>query len=330
MSSTETWERVNEPVALHRDWLQEFLSAAIGPRDAYSFETLGGLVNSNYKILYGSDRFFLRIVTGSVQHAEKELALLPVLQERGVPVPKTIECGQFEDYPVVLQEWIEGESVKSVLGECSAEEVQEIGESVGETVQKVAAIKYRQHGFLDERAHVAMPFSLDEGGYAQYITEAMRIASKAMCQSTVQRVEDFVRANVKYMNTISGPGTLVHGDFHGNNILVGKDSNQRWHVTGVVDWESAFSWNSCHDLAHVLRRDMPQKAEFERGLLQGAGPLVPDDWPVIRDLVQLLGWVDKLAAEESRTNVINSARCAIEKIALHICRSIVDPTAARR
>lgn len=102
---------------------------------------------------------------------------------------------------------------------------------------------------------------------------------------------------------------LVHGDFDPANILVDK-INGAWKITGVLDWEFAFSGSVMCDVANMLRyaHQMPLefKDEFIRGLKSG-GINLPENWRITCDLLNFISLLDCLA----RSNPKNSVnRCA--------------------
>jgi tRNA A-37 threonylcarbamoyl transferase component Bud32 len=77
-------------------------------------------------------------------------------------------------------------------------------------------------------------------------------------------------------------GTLVHGDFGPNNLLLGFTSNLgTYAVTAVVDWEFAHLGEPIEDLAWcewIVRMHHPDRVEALDAFFDGYGGPVPD-WP---------------------------------------------------
>jgi aminoglycoside phosphotransferase (APT) family kinase protein len=89
---------------------------------------------------------------------------------------------------------------------------------------------------------------------------------------------------------------LVHGDFDPANILVDK-INGSWVVTGILDWEFAFSGSCLWDVANMLRyaHKMPHKFQdaFLKGLADG-GVTLPENLRITVNLLNLLLLLDIL------------------------------------
>lgn len=77
-------------------------------------------------------------------------------------------------------------------------------------------------------------------------------------------------------------GTLVHGDFGPNNLLLGFTSNlSTYAVTAVVDWEFAHLGDPVEDLAWcewIVRTHHPDRVGSLGAFFEAYGAPVPD-WP---------------------------------------------------
>ena len=85
-------------------------------------------------------------------------------------------------------------------------------------------------------------------------------------------------------------------------------------VSGILDWEFAYSGSSLADIGHILRPPLGLINQFEQNLIDGFvenGGLLPVSWKVMSKLLDLLAWVEFLNRPNSRVNVINSARKVI-------------------
>jgi aminoglycoside phosphotransferase (APT) family kinase protein len=82
---------------------------------------------------------------------------------------------------------------------------------------------------------------------------------------------------------------LVHGDFDPANILVDK-INGSWVVTGILDWEFAFSGSCLWDVANMLRYAHKMPPEFQNSFidaLQKNGIKLPAHWRTTTHLLNL-------------------------------------------
>jgi GrpB-like predicted nucleotidyltransferase (UPF0157 family) len=89
---------------------------------------------------------------------------------------------------------------------------------------------------------------------------------------------------------------LVHGDFDPANILVDK-INDSLVVTGILDWEFAFSGSYLWDVANMLRYAHKIPPEFQNSFidaLQRNGVKLPDGWRTTIHLLNLSSLLDLL------------------------------------
>jgi hypothetical protein len=89
---------------------------------------------------------------------------------------------------------------------------------------------------------------------------------------------------------------LVHGDFDPANILVDK-INDSLVVTGILDWEFAFSGSYLWDVANMLRYAHKIPPEFQNSFLdalQRNGVKLPADWRTTTHLLNLSSLLDLL------------------------------------
>jgi fructokinase len=82
---------------------------------------------------------------------------------------------------------------------------------------------------------------------------------------------------------------LVHGDFNAPNIFV-KQIDDRWRISGVLDWEFALNASPYCDIGNFLRyhrRDRPRyEPHFSAGLREG-GMTLPTDWLMLARVMDL-------------------------------------------
>lgn len=75
--------------------------------------------------------------------------------------------------------------------------------------------------------------------------------------------------------------SLVHGDLGWRNILVAPAEDGCWRISGLIDWEAAFSGSSLWDVGSLFRYSRRYSETFrqlfERGY-RDAGGALPEDW----------------------------------------------------
>ena len=90
-----------------------------------------------------------------------------------------------------------------------------------------------------------------------------------------------LRAITARLAALDRATNLVHGDLGGRNILVAPADNGNWRVSGLIDWEAAFSGSALWDVGSLFRyarrysEDFRQR--FERSYRDAGGSL-PEDW----------------------------------------------------
>ena len=115
---------------------------------------------------------------------------------------------------------------------------------------------------------------------------------------------------------------LVHGDFDPANILVTKCEDS-WQLSGVLDWEFAFSGSNLWDVANMLRYAHHMPLAYEQAFVTGlehGGVTLPENWHISVHLLNLIALLDLLA----RTNPTESPkRCVdIQTLLEHIITTL--------
>ena len=120
---------------------------------------------------------------------------------------------------------------------------------------------------------------------------------------------------------------LVHADFDPSNILVDKMSGQddAWKITGILDWEFAFSGSILSDIANMLRYSHKMPAEYEESFLKGlikTNIILPKNWRVTINLLNILSLLDCLNRGKSKKT---PNRCRdICELVRHILKELDD------
>ena len=306
------WQRRNSLVVPESAWLGRFLNKIFGHVEHFDIAKMGGLVNSNFRVNCDGRTFFLRICNGDPASANKEFALREKMPSH-LPIAKIIACDAYLGLPVLLFEWLDGDTLKNRFHQFDKNASEKVAYALGTLLGEFSKIEYSCHGFIGASGEIEMEFNMDERNFKEYVSNAVAVVENQIGSRHACRIRDFVHENAFLMNSWPQTGHLVHGDFHADNILLNGD----FEVTGIVDWECAMAWQGTHDIAHLLRRQIPHREFFEQKLVQGYkdhGGWIPDEWERSIRLLQLLGWIDKLAGGERRPEVIRDANAAIEEV----------------
>lgn len=266
----------------------------------------GGHINTNYAVGLGHGRRLrLRIFVQGEAAFRKEIGVLRDLSE-AVAVPRLLLADSRPDvfpYPFAVLEWLDGISLNEALT-CAPEAAAAIGEQLAGILLGIQK---------QPLALPSFPPFLDYVGMCLF----ERGAAERLGAETAGRVWDLVREH--------GPALergrrrrgdiLVHGDFHGENIIVREDRGT-WRVAGILDWEWAH--NGCYlcDLGSLLRNDCALTAELQRGLQAGfrrsdAPP--PDDWIMGSRIWDLAAQCEKLTGPNDRGEVTRRTVKIIER-----------------
>ena len=100
---------------------------------------------------------------------------------------------------------------------------------------------------------------------------------------------------------------LVHSDFGGPNLLVDQDASQRWQVSGVIDWEFAFSGPPLVDVGHMMRYERRRRPLVEPYFSQGfcaAGGTLPENWRDHARAVDLMALCESLTRPKLPDSVV--------------------------
>jgi aminoglycoside phosphotransferase (APT) family kinase protein len=264
-----------------------------------------GFRNSNFKLRIDSlaEPMVLRIYEHDPTLCQKEVDLLRFLSG-SVPVPEVIHAAPqaAEDLPpFALLRYVEGLTFRELKRGGDTEAIAQAAQSAGETLAAIHRTVFPKPGWLAPGLAVTVP--LLEGRNAM-----ARFADLCLASGNLQRrlppdvcegVHALMWSALAELDLCEEQTNLVHGDFNKRNVLV-HQTNGRWAVAAVLDWEFAVSSTPLADFANFLRYEQASRtlAEpfFSKGYLQ-AGGILPVDWRRISRVVDLVALCDVLTRE---------------------------------
>lgn len=317
----ENWERSEPIVNLDLESLTELIQPIFKGQTVIAAQTtVGGLANTNYKLELSkqSQPILLRLFVRNSKNYKKEFAISQLV--RGwVKVANFLyvaPSNPLTGNSYAILEWIDGVLLDSVVQSVSQEELVQIGKAVGCELAKIHCFKFERTGLFDDDLQVTRPISINSQGFLSFIHEALidGIGYQRLGGEFTEQFWNFAQAKAYILDEINTyTPCLVHSDYGGSNILI-RRTEEEWVVSGILDWEFAYSGSTLADIGHILRSPLGLMNQFEQSLIYGFvenDGFLPVNWKVMSKLLDLLAWVEFLNRPTSRVNVINSARKVI-------------------
>lgn len=258
------------------DWLKAaWPDAVAGPLTA-SLIT-GGKSNLTYLVTDGANDFVVRRpplghVLATAHDMSREYRIMAALAPTNVPVPRMIALCEDADVlgaPFYVMARVVGTpySRASQLSALGAARTRVITERMVDTLVDLHAVDYRAVGLQE--------FGRPDGYLQRQVSRWKKQldASRSRELPGMDQLVAYLDANVP----ASGEGTIVHGDFRLDNLLV--DSSDQ--VAAVLDWEMSTLGDPLTDLAVMLAYQqvgmLPGTGAFVTDAPRAAGYLSPDD-----------------------------------------------------
>lgn len=232
--------------ALHA-WLSEAApTLATGPLSA-SLIT-GGKSNLTYLVSDGTSDYVVRRpplghVLATAHDMGREYTVMAALAPTDVPVPRMLAHCEDPDVigaPFYVMAKVEGTPYgrASQLEALGSERTQAISERLVDTLVALHAVDYEAVGLGD--------FGRPDG----YLERQVSRWKKQLAASTSRELPGMDKLVARLDGTIpaSREGTIVHGDFRLDNVLV--DDKDR--ITAVLDWEMSTLGDPLSDIALTL------------------------------------------------------------------------------
>lgn len=305
----ENWQRGEPEIPLGRDDAERLLRDAFPGACVVSLVPLpGGLINSNFAVTLNGPphRVLLRLIQRETQEARREAALIRLMQGR-VPTPHLLYFAASDPrigHPWAVLEWAEGTRLDLAPADPGDAELGPLGRSIGTALAAIHAIRFAQHGFLDDALHVTQPLDFSRAGCVAFLRDCLLQppAIDRLGAALAHRAVAFVQDKAALFDAWPAPPCLAHADFNATNILVHRDGNGIWQLSAVLDWEFALSGLPGFDFGNLLRGPLGRRRAFVEAVAEGyraAGGFLPPEWQRIAALVDLLAWADMLRRHSS-------------------------------
>jgi homoserine kinase type II len=188
----------------------------------------GGSVNSNFSLLSGGKRWFLRLYEEQeLEGARRELAMVGALAQAGVPTPPALgDARELEGRPAALFPWIEGSM--RCQASVAARDLYTLGAAVASMHRASERLDAPEHRFGTDALRERLGRIAKHPRADQFPIERL---SREL--DTLERTRDE-----------SLPQGVVHGDLFRDNVLW-----QGTDLAALLDFESAFEGPLVYDLA---------------------------------------------------------------------------------
>jgi GrpB-like predicted nucleotidyltransferase (UPF0157 family)/aminoglycoside phosphotransferase (APT) family kinase protein len=312
------WEKTSVTYQLPEGMVEKMVRLAYPDETLISSELIdGGCANLNIKIQLENKKqpLIVRIYLRDKDAADREQKLATLLKET-VPAPLTHYVGELEGYRFAMTEYIPGLSLRELLLGDEPHDLSAIMSDVGMMLSKITACEFPKSGFLNKELEVVEHESSDIINFAQGCLNDKTVLS-VLSPEVISGIQKAIEHNASLFPN-SDEKCLVHGDFDPANILVDK-MNGSWVVTGILDWECAFSGSYLWDVANMLRCAHKMPPEFQNSFidaLQKNGIKLPASWRTTSHLLNLSSLLDLLKRSDPQRH---PNRCAgIRELINHI------------
>ncbi len=234
----------------------------------------GGFSNANFAL---DDQLVLRLYAEGEEVALRESEILKMATWHGIPTPRVLQAGAFEERGFLLSEFVTGRLM---------DERADFAD-VGAHLAKIHSLSFQHHGIFEADGELhEVPATLGD--------EIVRDALNGRAGSRLGAERILALLALEPAQQHPQAPVLVQCDFNPKNILIGDDGK----VVAILDWEFAMAGDPLIDLGNFLRfqedYEPEQIAQFENGYLQ-AGGVLPENWrrqAQLHDLVSLVSFLD--------------------------------------
>ena len=175
----------------------------------------------------------------ATEDLEREAPVLPALQARGVPVPRSARLLRANEGAVLasIQRVVEGAPVKRAPR--SRAEWSTLADDLGSALARLHAFPTD-----DARALGVSDRPMWEGHYAPMIERCLGLLPPASARWLDARARTFLDEG----GTATAARVLIHADLSGEHIYASEDG----HLEGIIDWADATLGDPALDFAGLL------------------------------------------------------------------------------
>ena len=293
-----TWEKTSAIHEVPPETINKMAAAAFPDKTFSHYKVIaGGCANINIKIYFQneSDPKILRVYFRDKSAVYREKKLSTLLKD-SVPLPILHYTGKMDDYFFAITDFIHGIPLRELMLGNESYDMQAIMHDVGLTLLKINSFKFAQSGFFDNQLKI-ITNSSNNNNLMAHADECLQgdNVNTVLGAKIILQIHDCLN-KCRHLLPKQEESNLVHGDFDPSNIFIDR-TNGRWKITGVLDWEFAFSGSSLWDIANMLRYAHKMPKEFQNAFINAlvkGGMQLPTNWEDTTHLLNLLALLDCL------------------------------------
>lgn len=335
MEKLKKWEQRSDKIYLTYDEIKHLLEKASIVEEDFSFTLANnGLSNTNYIIKFNNRHstrrpVVLRINARDETLSQKEFNISKLLHGE-ILVPKILYIHSPDKdtkFPYSILEYCEGVLLSDLLMmDTTPDSFIKIYIQLGKFLSNLSRYQFEKAGSIDVDMKIR-EFHTHNSKYNPLVNYILDQTQKTTIKEKLggQLHEDLENKIIEYENFFpSTRSQLVHGDFKPSNILV-KEEEGKYILSGIIDWEFAYSGSVYSDIGNLFRFSHPYDGEFKASFIKGyseqAYYMLNSDWERKAKLVDLINLCDLLDSNEHKPNLYSSVVKLIEETVEFIGKS---------
>jgi aminoglycoside phosphotransferase (APT) family kinase protein len=278
----------------------------------------GGLVNTLYRIrLADGDTFCLRIFARGSRAWEMENRILlqvsPIL-----PVPEVIiasDSGSHFAYPYLIYRWIDGITLKACRKLTSPTDFLSLAEPLGRSLAGIAGFKLSGQQRTSDKVIDIRTNSIERLLVKCFAKLRGGVVRSRLGETLADALFSVLEAGADRLCALDRTAGLVHGDLGDRNILVAPLKDGSWRISGLIDWEYAYTGASLWDVGRVFRYRRRYSETFRRRFeksYRDAGATLPEDWWQTSRLLDAIRLIEIFGEEKELPVVFAECRELLE------------------
>ncbi|MBN8827354.1 MAG: aminoglycoside phosphotransferase family protein [Sphingobacteriia bacterium] len=297
MTFKKDWEKTEEHINIPSpSYIDQMVAIAFPEKKLISYTLIsGGCANLNFKInLENDEEYVLRIYIRDKNAAYLEQNITDLVKET-LPVPEVYFVGNYKDYRFAIIKYIKGITLRELLLNYPLKEWENVMVEVGKILSSFQKFKFPKSGEFNKNLEIKEElFNIKE-----FVFECLKNKEVTKCleKEDIVAIKQILNNYNDLLKNFSP--YLVHGDFDPSNILVDK-INDKWYVSGILDWEFAHSDNWLMDVANMLRYAHYMPDTFQKSFIKGIeeqGIKLPENWYVIASIYNIASILDIMATK---------------------------------
>jgi aminoglycoside phosphotransferase (APT) family kinase protein len=214
-------------------------------------------------------------------HAAKEARALHLLRDRGIfSVPRVLGFRKAVDVldggACAVMSLLRGRALSSVSARLTPDQERDVWVQLGTILRRIHDVPMGAFGYIngdivnpapDNAAHMARLFA---DRFAEF-------RGAGGDPALAERLEAHVAVRAAAFAQCERP-VLCHGDYDESNILVTREADGRYRVTGVIDPDNMHAGDALVDIVRTSVLAVGGNAVRRTGLLEGYG-VGGEDWP---------------------------------------------------